>query len=161
MLDRAWVLTTVAARTAIVLIALVAGIRIFGKHNLGEMNLVDVVMVLLLANAVQNAMTYGAGFLSVGLVSALVLLLLDRQLGFLAVTRPRLERLLKGGPVVLATDGHLDQAAMRREKVTEDQVIAAARDMGLADIDRVRLAVLEPNGEISIIPKEEDRPASG
>jgi uncharacterized membrane protein YcaP (DUF421 family) len=161
MIDRAWLLSTVAARTAVVLIALVVGIRLIGRHRLGSMNLIDVVMILLLGNAVQNAMTYGSGFLGVGLVAALTLLLLERQLGILAAARPWAERLLTGDPAVLATDGELDPAAMRRHRVTEDEVMSAVREMGLAAIDRVRLAVLEPNGEISIIPKEEDRPANG
>jgi uncharacterized membrane protein YcaP (DUF421 family) len=161
MLDQVWILSAVAARTAIVLIALLAGIRLTGRRRLGAANLVDVVMVLLLANAVQNAMTYGSGLLSVGLVSALVLLLLEKQFGFLASARPWAERLLTGDPVPLVADGRPDREAMRRHRVTEDEVMAAARDMGLAEIEQVRLAMLEPNGEISIIPKDREKAVNG
>jgi uncharacterized membrane protein YcaP (DUF421 family) len=161
MFDQAWFLSTVAARTAIVLIALVFGIRFLARQGLGTMNLIDVAMILLIGNAVQNAMTYGSGRLAVGLIAALVLLLLDRQVGALVVARPWLERLLTDDPAVLVTDGEMDRAAMRREEVTEEEVMAACREMGLARIDQVRLAMLEPNGEISVIPKDRQEAGNG
>ncbi|HEY8884117.1 MAG TPA: hypothetical protein VIO35_02300, partial [Chloroflexota bacterium] len=94
-------LTVIAIRTAIVLVALVAGVRIFGKRQIGGMNVYDLVLVLLLANAVQNAMTEGSGNLGVGLVSAGTLLLADRLLGIVFTKRPELEGQLLGTPTVV------------------------------------------------------------
>src|ERR1035437_2501577 len=94
-----WNLSIIAARTAIVLVALGLGIRVFGKREMGGMTVIDLVVVLALANAVQNAMTLGSGVLLVGIVSGGTLLLLDRLLGLALVRRPSLERFLTGGPV--------------------------------------------------------------
>ncbi len=141
-------------RTAIVLLALVLGIRLLGKREVGGLNIVDLVLVLLLGNAVQNAITGGSGSLAVGIVTASVLLALDRALGILFVRRPWIQRTLFGDPTVLATGGRLDRKAMRREGIDEDDILAAMRDLGLNDLSKVRLAVLEADGTISIIPDE-------
>ncbi len=150
-------LLAVAVRAIIILSALVLGIRSFGRRDVGGLNLIDLVMVLLIGNAVQNALTYGSGHLAVGIVSAGTLLVLDRALGILFVRRPWLERKLFGEPTVLVTDGRFDDRALRRESVSEDEVLAAAREQGLAKLSDVRLAVLEPDGTISIIPRDNSR----
>ncbi len=149
-------LAAIAIRSAIVLIALVLGIRIFGNRDVGGMNLIDVVMVLLLGNAVQNALTASSGQLWVGIVSAGVLLVIDRAMGILFVASPWLERKLSGEPVVLVAHGRLLLRNMRRAEIYEDELMAAVRDQGLPDLSRVRLAVLEDNGSISIVPEEGD-----
>ncbi len=138
------------------LVALVIGIRIFGKRDLGNLNLVDIVMVLLLGNAVQNAITVGSGKLAVGLVSAGVLLLADRLLGIVYVRSPWLEIRLSGGPTILYDHGKLNRLALRREGLTEEDLLAAARSTGLSELAKVRLAVLEEDGTISIVPEENE-----
>ncbi len=144
-----------AARTAIVVLALLVIVRMVGRRNVGDMNLVDIIMILLVSNAVQNAMTYGSGSLAVGIASALVLLLLDRGIGMLINRFPRLEKAMFGEPVVIYADGNFDRAAMEREGVEFDELMTAVREQGLSDLKHVHLAVLEKNGEISIIPKEQ------
>ena len=143
-----WFLSAIGMRSVIVLVALVAGIRIFGKQDVGGLTLIDLVMVLLLGNAVQNAMTNGSGNLGVGLVSAGVLLVLDRLMGFLFVRRPWIEKKLLGEPTVIGANGRLDERIMRREGVERDDVLAAVRQMGLSELSQMRLAVLEPDGTI-------------
>ncbi len=144
-----------AARTAIVVVALIIIVRAFGRRDVGEMNLVDIVTILLVGNAVQNAMTYGSGSLEVGIASAVVLLLLDRGIGLLINRFPKLEQGMFGDPIVIYANGVLNHAAMKREGVEYEELMAAIREQGLSDLEHVRLAVLEDNGEISIIPKEE------
>jgi uncharacterized membrane protein YcaP (DUF421 family) len=151
-----WFLSAIGMRSVIVLVALVAGIRIFGKQDVGGLTLIDLVMVLLLGNAVQNAMTNGSGNLGVGLVSAGVLLVLDRLMGFLFVRRPWIEKKLLGEPTVIGANGRLDERIMRREGVERDDVLAAVRQMGLSELSQMRLAVLEPDGTISIIPRDDE-----
>ncbi len=148
-------LSTVAVRTVIILLALVGGIRLFGKRGVGAMNLLDVLLVALLGNAVQNALTYGSGQLAVGLVSAGALLVVDRLVGALFVKRPDLEQRLVGEPEIILADGALNRRVMEREGVSEEEVLTAARSMGLERLSQVRLAVLEDDGTISIIPKDE------
>ncbi len=147
-------LSAMAVRTVTVLVALIAAIRVFGKRNMGDLDLLDVVFVALLGNAVQNAITAGSGELAVGLVSAGALLLMDRAMGFLFVKRPGLERFVGGEPTVIMVNGQIDRAAMRREGISEDELLTAAHDMGLLDLSHVRAAVLETDGSISIVPKE-------
>ncbi|MGB8644391.1 MAG: YetF domain-containing protein [Anaerolineae bacterium] len=147
-------LASVGVRTVIVLLALIAGIRIFGKRDLGGMNLVDLVLVMLLGNAVQNALTAGSGHIGVGLVSAGVLILADRLMGILFVRRPWIERTLLGSPTLILHHGRIDRIAMEREGMDEDELLTAIRAQGLQAPAQVRLAVLEEDGSISIVPEE-------
>ncbi len=149
------ILSSIAIRTVIILVALVIGIRLFGKRDVGGMNLVDLVLVMLLGNAVQNALTSGSGQLAVGLTSAIVLLIIDRLMGILFVRRPWLERRLFGGPTIIASRGRMDRAAMQHEGVDEDELLTAIRAIGLDEVSQVRLAVLEDDGSISIVPEEQ------
>ncbi len=149
-----WFLAAVAVRTAVVLLALLVGVRLLGKRRqMGDLNLLDVLMVLLIGNAIQNAITYGSGKLGVGIVSAATLLALDWLFGDIFVHRPGLERRVLGDPVVICTDGKLDRRAMRREGIDEDSVMTAARGIGVAELADVRFAIVEPDGTISIIPR--------
>ncbi len=147
-------LSAMAVRTVIILLVLLVGIRVFGKRDLGELNLLDIVVVALLGNAVQNALTLGSGQLSVALVSAGLLLVADRLVGDLLVKRPNLERALLGVPEVLYSNGQLDRQTLEREDIGEDDILTAAREMGLADLSEVQAAILEVDGSISIIPKD-------
>jgi uncharacterized membrane protein YcaP (DUF421 family) len=148
-------LTSTAIHTAIVLVALVAGIRIFGKRQIGGMNVYDLVLVLLLANAVQNAMTKGSGNLGVGIVAAGTLLLADRLLGIVFTRQPQLEGQLLGTPTVVVEDGRFVEEHLRREGVTQDEVLAAVRQFGLTELKQVKLAVLEADGSLSVVPVDD------
>ncbi len=146
--------TAIAIRTILVLAFLVIGLRFLGKRAVGGMNLVDLLLVLLLGNAVQNAVTRGSGDLFVGLVAAGMLLLVDRWVGILFVRHPILESRFFGKPVILASDGKLNLLAMRHEEVSEKEVLTAAHEQGVSDLSEVRLAMLEDDGSISIVPKD-------
>jgi uncharacterized membrane protein YcaP (DUF421 family) len=156
-----WFLAAIGARSVIILVALVAGIRIFGKRDVGGLTLIDLVMVLLLGNAVQNAMTNGSGHIGVGLVSAGALLAIDRLMGLMFTARPWIESKLLGEPTVILTNGQPDERAMRREGVDRDEIMVAARQQGLSDLRQVKLAVLEADGSISVIPDEDEGTGGG
>ncbi len=143
-----------AARTAIVVLVLILFVRVLGRRDVGEMNLLDIICILLVGNAVQNAMTYGSGSLAVGIASAMVLLLLDRGIGMLINRFPKLEKAMFGEAVIIYVDGALNRTAMERQGVEYDELMTAVREQGLSDLKQVHLAVLEDNGEISIIPKD-------
>ncbi|MGH2459219.1 MAG: DUF421 domain-containing protein [Chloroflexota bacterium] len=150
-----WFLSVIAGRTAVVLVALVAGIRVFGKRDFGGMNVYDLVLVLLLANAVQNAMTEGSGLLWVGIVSAGTLMVAERLFGALLTRRPLLEAHLVGTPTVIVEHGRVDRPTMHRQGVTDEELAAAIRAYGLDSLRNVRLAVLEADGSISIVPTDQ------
>ena len=153
-LPPAWYYSAIAARTAIVVLCLIVGVRLSGKRVGGGLNLLDLLLVLLLGNAVQNALTQGSGDLLVGIVSVITLLVIDRLVGNLFVRRPFLESRFFGSPTVLVSQGRLNRLAMRHEGISEDEVLTAVHEQGLRDLSQVKLGVLEENGSISIIPKD-------
>lgn len=146
--------SAIAVRTVLVLVFLLIGLRLLGKRSIGGLNLVDLLLVLLLGNAVQNAITNGSGDLWVGIVAAGVLLVIDRWVGILFVRHPILESRFFGKPVILAFDGKLNLLSMRHEEISEGELMTAVHEQGLSDLSEVRLAMLEDDGSISIVPKE-------
>ncbi len=147
-------LVKIGVRSAIVLLWLVLGFRLLGKRQMGQMNIYDLAMVMLLANAVQNAMTMGKGEVLVGVVSAGALILLGRLLSALFVRLPKLEERLVGTPTVVIQHGQLVRENMRREHISEDEVMAALRVHGLGDPKDAQLAVLEVDGTLSVVPRD-------
>jgi uncharacterized membrane protein YcaP (DUF421 family) len=143
------ILVATAVKTGIVLLCVVAGLRLLGKRQSAQLNIYD----LVLANAVQNAMTGGRGNLAVGLVAAGTLLLLGRLFTELAVRRPHWEERIIGCPTIIINDGRLQREQMRREHLTEAQVMTALRQHGLTDPHDALLAVLECDGSLSVVPR--------
>ncbi len=149
-------LTAIAVRTAIVLGAVGIGLRVINKRHVGEMRAHDILLVLMAANAVQNAMTTGNGRLAVALVSAATLVFVGWFAASVFDWSPFLERRLGGKPAVLVHNGTLLRRNLRRERIAEEEVTAAVRMYGILRLADVRLAVLETNGSISVVPREHD-----
>jgi uncharacterized membrane protein YcaP (DUF421 family) len=147
-------LSAIAVRTAIVYVVLVVGIRITGKRQTGEMSLNDLILVLLQANAVQNSMTEGNGGLAVALVSASTLIGTNWLLSTWFARHPSWQPTLLGSPTVIVENGHMIGQRARREGVTMEELLGAVRDQGLMDLRQVKLAVLEIDGGITVVPRE-------
>lgn len=144
-------LLAVAVRTLLVLLACFGGLRLLGRRRSGEAQLEDIVLVLLMANAVQNAMTTGSGDLGIALVSSGTLLMAGWLFAKASAHSAAFERRVTGGPTLLVNDGAVLRGNLRREHVRLDEVKAAVRKQGLAGLSEVSLAVLEPNGSISVV----------
>lgn len=144
-------LFVIVARTLIVYVAFLVGLRLLGTRALGQATLVDLVLLLLISNAVQNAMIGPDTSLDGGLVSALTLLVANYAVAQLSDRVPLLRRLTAGEPIILVRDGHLVVPNCARERVSSEEVDAAIRSHGLDGIRSVKLAVLEIDGTISII----------
>lgn len=142
----------IAAKTAVIYVFLIAGLRLLGKRELGQMTVYDFVLVVVLANAVQNAMVGDDTTLVGGIVAALTLLVMNRLFTWLLNVSPAFERSMVGQPVLILHDGHLLEDALRREGVSREQVMAALREHGISRIEEARLAVLEVDGTISVVP---------
>lgn len=151
-------LAAIAVRTTIVLLVLFIGLRLLGKRAIGELNLFDLLLILMIANAVQNSMTQGIGPLAVALVSGATLLLVGWAVAQLLNRHPSVERRAMGAPAVVVQNGHLSGRTIRREHLDTDAVMAAVREQGLDGLQEVKLAVLEVDGTISVVPKEKARP---
>jgi uncharacterized membrane protein YcaP (DUF421 family) len=152
-----WVIpAATATRTLVVAVAVVAGVRIFGKRQLSQLNICDLAAIMALANAVQNAMTAGSGLLSVGLASAGTLFVFSGVLSVIFVLSPSMERHAVGSPVLLVYEGRLLPARLRREEVTVDEVMEALREHGIDDLADVLTATLEVDGSISVVAKDRE-----
>lgn len=145
---------SIAARTLIVYLALLLGLRLAGKRQLGQMTPFDLVVILLIANAVQNAMVGPDTSVTGGLIAAVVLIGGNYGIALAREHVPILKHAVEGTPTLLINDGQFVEAHLRREGIDEEEVLMAIREHGVGDISDVRLAVLEVDGSISIVPAD-------
>ena len=150
-------LSVMGGRAFFMFVYLIILFRLLGKRQIGQLNIFDLAAIMGVANAVQNGMTMGSGNLSIGILAVLVLLLTGRLLASFVTREPRIENRIIGSPAILMSDGKMLKENMRRELVTEDQLLATMREHGLTKPGDVRMAVLEVDGSISIVPNEEGR----
>ena len=141
-------------RTAVVYLAVFVGLRVMGKRELGQMTVFDLVVILLIANAVQNAMVGPDTSLIGGVLAAFTLLLLNYAVSLLRLSSPFWGRLVEGMPTVLVQDGEFVAPHLRKEGVGRAELEMAMREHGVESVQDVRLAVLETDGSISIVPKD-------
>ena len=146
----AWV---VVLRTVAVYFAVLFGLRLMGKREIGQMTVFDFVVVLLIANAVQNAMVGADVSVQGGILAAFVLLTVNRLVALARLRGGRFGRLIEGTPTVLVKDGEFVEPHLRREGVDREELEMAAREHGIKSIKQVQLAVLEVDGTISIVPE--------
>ena len=144
------------ARTAIVYVAFILVLRVFGKRELGQFTIFDLALLLLAANALQPAMTGPDTSVAGGLVILATVFALNWLTARARERVPWLRRLLEPEPTVLARDGAWLAAAVRAEDLDEDDLAAALRQHGLERVEDTRLVVLEQDGSVSVVPKETD-----
>ena len=150
-------LLEIVGRTLVVYVVILAGLRLSGRREIGQLTPFDLVVVLLIANAVQNAMVGPDTTLQGGITSAVTLLVANNIVARLRLRYPWIGHAVEGGPVVLVKDGEWIEQNLRKERVTHEEVMAAVREHGsVDDITDVRLAVLEADGSISTVPTSAD-----
>lgn len=145
-------LLEILLRTVAVYLVILVGLRLAGKRELGQLTVFDLVVLLLISNAVQNAMVGPDTSLVGGLLAAIVLLLVNALVARLGLRWPHLRHLVEGTPTLLALHGEVIPEHLRRERVDEEILSAALREHGIADISGVEMAVLETDGSISVVP---------
>ncbi len=153
-------LLEIALRTSVVYFLVLAGLRLSGKREVGQMTPFDLTLLLLLSNSVQNAMTGPDTSLSGGAVAAATLLILNYLVAELAGTNRRFRKLIQGQPSLLIHDGEVIAAHMAREHITMDALECAIREHGLASYKEAALAVLEVDGSISVLKYEDIQPTA-
>jgi uncharacterized membrane protein YcaP (DUF421 family) len=139
-------------RTAVVYLVVLVGLRLAGKREIGQMTVFDLVVLLLIANAVQNAMVGPDTSLTGGILAAAVLLILNAVVARLGLRWPRLRRFVEGSPTLLVLHGEVIADHMRREGLDRETLGAALREHGVAELSDVEMAVLEIDGSISVVP---------
>jgi uncharacterized membrane protein YcaP (DUF421 family) len=146
-------LVDVAIRTAIVYFFLIGGLRLAGKREVGQLSIFDLIVLLVIADAVQNSMVGENMTLAGGIVAASTLILLDKFLAIASNRNPRLRKFLEGEPQVVVRDGVVLEEALQKEGIDREELDAALRAHGVLDPTEVELAVLETSGSISVIPR--------
>ncbi|HUQ16966.1 MAG TPA: YetF domain-containing protein [Candidatus Saccharimonadales bacterium] len=141
-------------RTLVVYWVVLFLLRVAGKRELGQMTPFDLVVILVIANAVQNAMTGGDNSLIGGVIAAATLTAVNVAVGRWGDRVPMLRRALASEPTLLLQDGKVITANLKKEHIEVEEIEMAARQHGIADLSGVAAAVLEEDGSISIIPKE-------
>ena len=138
------------ARAVVVYIFLLAILRLTGKRQVGQLAPFDLVLLLVLSNAVQNSMNGGDNTVTGGVISAVTLISLNYLLGYITFRSKKMGRFIEGRPQVIIHNGHVYRDVMERERLTQDELDAAVRQAGCASIDEVHFAILENNGQISV-----------
>jgi uncharacterized membrane protein YcaP (DUF421 family) len=146
-------------RPVLIYVFLAVALRLAGKRELAQLNSLDFVVLLAVANAVENSIIGDDDSVTGGVLGASALFVLNGVLAVLLFRRPKLRRLAEGTPRTLISMGVVDHDALRKERLTEDQLMAAIATQGAGGLDDVEQAVLVPNGTIVTRMKEMDRDA--
>jgi uncharacterized membrane protein YcaP (DUF421 family) len=125
-------------------------LRFFGKKPLGQMSPFDLVLLLLVSEAVQNAMLADDKSLIGGIIVAALLFGLSEAFGYASWRSKRAGRSLDGTPSILVRNGHVYSDVLAREQVTRSELMEALRREGCTSLSRVRYAVLENDGHITV-----------
>lgn len=162
MLPTHWqALLEIAARTGVIYFVVLTGVRLSGKREVGQMTPFDLTLLLLISNAVQNAMTGADTSVAGGGVAAATLLILNYLVAELSGANRKFRRFVQGQPSLLVHDGTVLEAHMAKEHVSMDELERAIREHGIATYHDVALAVLEVDGSISCLKYDEIKPTAG
>lgn len=133
---------------------LIITLRISGKRQIGQLAPFDLVLLLVLSNAVQNSMNGGDNSLIGGMISAATLILVNHIVGILTYKNKSFETFVEGKPKILIHDGKIDREVLKQERMTQHELEGALRQAGVLTADEVHIAIIENNGAISVISKK-------
>lgn len=145
-------LVGIVVRSAVVYIAIIVGFRIAGKRHISQLSLVDFALILLVSNAVQNAMVGSDNSLLGGIVAAGTLILINVILTKLIFKEVALGKIITGEPRLLIHNGRYVESNLEHESIRPEEIEEQIREHGFADISEVKSAILEMDGSISVLP---------
>ena len=147
---------TIILRSSAVYFFMVIALRLFGKKELSQLNTADVILILLISNSVQNAMVGNNTSLWGGLAAASVLFIINFILKKLMFAYPKFSDFMQEKPEILIHDGNLDFKTLSKLNISSDKLKEAMREHGIEYFKDVKLAMLEIDGNISIISGKQD-----
>lgn len=147
------ILATVVRGSAVYL-SLYAMLRITFKREAGSTGMTDLLVLVLLADAAQNAMAGSYTSITDGLLLVAVIVAWAFLLDAASFKWRAVERIVKPGPLPLIKDGELQHRALRRELITRQELMAELREQGVQSVAEVRRATMEPDGQISLLLRE-------
>lgn len=148
-------LLNIVLRSLCVYFFMVVGIRVFGKNQLSQLNAGDVVLLLLISNAVQNAMVGENTSLEGGLLAALVLFVANFLLKKIMFKNPKVKSFLESDPVILIRNGKVLEENLKKVEISLDELEESVREHGVEKIEEVKLSIMEVDGNISVISENE------
>jgi len=153
-------LLEIALRTGIIYLLVLIGIRLSGKREVGQMTPFDLVLLLLISNSVQNAMTGPDTSVAGGAVAATTLLLLNYVVAEVSGGNRRFRKFVQGQPSLLVHDGQIIAAHMAKEHISMDELERSLREHGVSSYKDAALAVLEVDGSISVLKYDDIQPSA-
>ena len=137
-------------RGLVIYLFLIILLRITGKRQIGQLSPFDLVLLLILSNAVQNSMNAGDNSLVGGMISATTLVLVNYVVGIITFKSKKLEAIVEGRPQVIIHEGKLFDDVMWDAKLTQQELDSTLRQSGYFEIKDIKLAILENNGTITV-----------
>jgi uncharacterized membrane protein YcaP (DUF421 family) len=137
-------------RSLLVFAFLVLALRLAGKREVGQLNVLDMVVLLLVSNALQNAMIGPDDSVTGGIIGAATLFAANYGFVHLTFSSRRARAVLEGTPTPLVIDGSPIMRNLRREAITEQELLSVVRERGFSDFDQVARAELQPNGHLVV-----------
>lgn len=150
----------VLVRTIVLYLFLIAGLRLLGKRQLGELEPAELTLALIIADLASVPMQDNGIPLLTGIIPIVVLLCLATILSVLSAKSVRFRHLLCGRPSVVVSDGQVVEQELRRNRLTVDELMEELRIQGYADLRVVKFAVLETNGQLSVLPRASQMPVT-
>lgn len=155
----------IVLRSAAVFVFLWFLTRIIGKKELAEISSFELVLLVVIGDLVQQGVTQEDMSVTGAILATGTIALLVVSMSYVSFRWRRADRVVEGVPVVIVSDGRMVTESMRLERLTEDEVVSAAREQGIGDVADVRFGVLEPDGKFSFVrfdrkhaPPSSDRP---
>lgn len=139
-------------RAILIYLFLLLVLRVGGKRELGQLNTMDFIVLLAVANAVQNGIIGNDNSVTGAVIGATTLVAVNLIAVVVAIRSPLARRYLIGVPTVLVEDGVVNRRNLRRERMSLDDLDQAISEAGAADISQVKRAVIEPNGRVVVTP---------
>lgn len=142
-------------RPMLVYFSLVLLLRVFTKRELGQLNPIDLVVILSLSNTVQNAIIGNENSVIGGIVGAMSLLSINYLMAYFKFKSPKFETLIEGNSVTLIENGKVNEKAVKRELMTEEDLNVVAHEQGFDSYNELKKCVLDPNGTFLVEGIEE------
>jgi uncharacterized membrane protein YcaP (DUF421 family) len=142
-------------RSLLVFIFLAAALRLGGKRELAQINVLDLAVLLLASNALQNALIGNDNSVTGGVIGAATLFVANYVFIRLTFRHARIRRILEGRPRVLLRNGRLDRRAMDKEAITQEELEDQLLDKGMTSFDQVGLIILETNGKLVFLNRDQ------
>jgi len=147
----------VLLRSVVIYLFIIFAIRLFGKKELSQLNVVDLVFILLISNSVQNAMVGNNATLIGGISAATALFLINFVFKNLLFKSKKISEFFQGDPVMLIYQGKVNKAHLEKTGISMDELMEAVREHGVKKISQVDLAILEIDGNISVLSEKFQR----